>query len=355
METQDTQANQAQKPFEIFTSRLFPGWLAETGASLALSTYQGGMVLFFGIDQDNKLWIFNRHLERPMGMIANRKELAVASLYQIYRFVNGRAGTPEEDLDPVYVPQISYFTGDLDVHDLGFDADGELVFVNTLFGCIATVSETHSFKPLWKPKFLSRLAAEDRCHLNGLAMRDGRPAFASLVGQTDVTDGWRDHRVSGGQVWDIASNEVAASGLSMPHSPRWHDGRLWLLNAGTGEFGTVDLDAGKFEPIAFCPGYLRGLTFIGPYAVVGLSEPRENRTFAGLPLQDRLDKEGVKPRCGLYVIDTRSGDTLHWLTISGVIGELYDVSVIPNSRQPGMIGFKSDEIRRVISVEPNNL
>src|SRR5262249_12423380 len=106
-----------------------------------------------------------------------------------------------------------------------------------------------------------------------------------------------------------------------------------------------------FVPVAFCPGYLRGLAFIGPYAIVGLSEPRENHTFAGLPLQERLDAKKAEPRCGVYVIDTRTGDIVHWLRIQGVVTELYDVIVLPKLARPSMIGFRNQEIRRVVSVE----
>ena len=153
-------------------------------------------------------------------------------------------------------------------------------------------------------------------------------------------------------VVDIATGNVACTGLSMPHSPRWHEGRLYLLNSGAGEFGRVDPATGRFEPIAFLPGYGRGLAFAGPHhAVIGLSEPRENRTFAGLPLQERLERERVAPRCGLMVVDLRSGDVVHWLRIEGVVRELYDVALLPGRKNPAMIGFRSDEIRRTLSFD----
>ena len=193
----------------------------------------------------------------------------------------------------------------LDIHDLALDGGGGLVFVNTLFSCLARSSDTHSFTPLWKPPFISKLAAEDRCHLNGLAMKDGKPAYVTAVSESDVADGWRDRRVDGGCVIDVQANEVVLRGLSMPHSPRWYRDRLWLHNSGTGEFGTVDLEAGRFEPVCFCPGYLRGLDFIGDFAVVGTSLARDNKTFQGLPLDDALSAKGATPRCSLQVIDLR--------------------------------------------------
>ena len=137
----------------------------------------------------------------------------------------------------------------------------------------------------------------------------------------------------------------------MPHSPRWHDGKLWQLNAGTGEIGTIDPATGTFTAVAFCPGYLRGLTFLGRYAIIGAPEPRENNTFGGLELQERLDREKVSPRCGVIVIDTVTGDVVHWLRITGVVTELFDIAVVAEARKPSLIGFPSDEVRRVVSMD----
>jgi len=138
----------------------------------------------------------------------------------------------------------------------------------------------------------------------------------------------------------------------MPHSPRWYRDRLWLLNAGTGEFGWVDIASGRFEPIAFCPGFLRGLAFVGDYAVVGLSTQRENRTFSGLALDDRLAAKGVAARCALQVIDLTRGDVVHELRIEGVVSELFDVAVLPRARNVGAVGFSNDEIRRTVVLPP---
>jgi uncharacterized protein (TIGR03032 family) len=343
-------AQPAKPTFELSASRQFVQWLAERKASLAFTTYQAGKVFFIGLKPDGKLSIFERTLARCMGMTAAGNSLYISTLYQIWRFENALPpGQTNDGYDRVYVPQLSYVTGDLDIHDMALDRGGRLVFVNTLFGCLATVTETDSFRPLWQPKFLSKLAAEDRCHLNGLAMRDGDPAFVTAVAESDVADGWREHRRSGGVVIDVGSNEIVLRGLSMPHSPRWYRGRLWLHNSGTGEFGTVDLKAGRFEPVCFCPGYLRGLAFLGDFAVAGLSKPRENRTFSGLALDEGLAKRNAAPRCGLQVIDLRSGDIVQWVRLEGVVHELYDVVPLDAVR-PMAIGFQSDEIRRVIKV-----
>ncbi len=346
----DTQETEVK--FDLSTSRQFESWLAEHNVSLAFTTYQAGKLFFLGSGPEGRLSVFNRTLERCMGMAYAKGALYISTLYQILKFVDAAKDQPAEGpYDSLFVPQMGFYTGDVDAHDLAVGAGGECFFANTLFSCIAETSQTHSFKPVWTPPFIDRLAAEDRCHLNGLALDAGTPRFATAVAETNVADGWRDHRADGGVVLDISSNNTVAGGLSMPHSPRIHGGRLWLHNSGTGHFGYIDPKSGTFEAVAFCPGYLRGLDFVGNFAVVGLSKPRHNRTFSGLALDDNLAKEKIDARCGLYVIDLATGDVVHWVRIEGLISELYDVAALPDRRNAAAIGFKSDEIRRIISIE----
>ncbi|MCC7092315.1 MAG: TIGR03032 family protein [Nitrosomonas sp.] len=348
----DTNEAEVKPTLEISTSRQMLSWLAEQRLSIALTTYQIGKLYFIGLKPDNGLSVFERSFNRCMGLCATSNGLYMSSLYQVWRFENVfEPGQQQDGFDRLYVPQIGYTTGDLDIHDMAVDRDGRLVFVNTLFGCLATLSETHSFKPLWQPPFISKLAAEDRCHLNGLAMKDGQPAYVTAVSQSDVADGWREHRMSGGIVINVTSNDIVCTGLSMPHSPRWYNDKLWLLNSGTGDFGYVDLATGRFESVCFCPGYMRGLSFHGHFALVGLSKPRHNKTFSGLALDDHLKSRNAEARCGVQIIDLRTGDIVHWLRMEGVVNELYDVITLPQIRRPMALGFKTDEIRRVLSIE----
>lgn len=340
-----------EEPLDTTCSRQFTRWMAEHRLSIAFTTYQAAKLFLVGLLPNGRLSMHKRTLNRCMGMAVHGNSLYVSSLYQLWRFENAlAAGKVHQGHDRLYVPKVGYVTGDVDIHDIAVNRDGRVIFVNTLYCCLATVSESHSFVPLWKPPFITKVAAEDRCHLNGLAMKDGRPAFVTSISQGDVADGWRDHRREGGLVIDVHKNEIVASGLSMPHSPRWYRGRLWLHNSGSGDFGYIDFKAGKFEPVCFCPGYLRGMSFVGDYAVVGLSKPRKNREFNGLALQDTLAAKKGIARCAIYVIDLRSGDSVHWMRMEGAVAELYDVYVIPNSRRPMAIGFQTDEIRRVITV-----
>jgi uncharacterized protein (TIGR03032 family) len=342
-------------PVLLVVSPHFSQWLNDERISLALTTYQTNRLFLLGLKPDGSLSAFERLFDRPMGLHATAERLYMSSRYQLWRLDNGLpAGTEHEGYDRLYVPRVAHTTGALDVHDIGLipSAGGWTpVFVNTLYSCLATLSENYSFKAIWQPSFITRLAPEDRCHLNGLAVVDGKPRYVTAVSSSDVAAGWRERRQEGGCLIDVQTDELVLTDLSMPHSPRVYRDRVWLLNSGTGELGYADLEQGRFEPIAFCPGYLRGLAFYGQYAIVGLSKPRENRTFSDLALDERLQVDGVEARCGLVVVDLETGEIAHWLEFEGVVAELYDVQILPGVVRPMALGFRTDEICRVLTVE----
>jgi uncharacterized protein (TIGR03032 family) len=347
-------AEPAADPLSITSSRTFADWLKRQALSLMFTTYQVGKVFAVGVNAAGRLSLVERSFPRCMGLASanDGQTLWMSSLFQVWRLDNVLPqGELYEGYDRVYLPQSSSITGDLDIHDIGQRKDGSVVFVNSRFSCLSGLSQQRSFSALWKPSFISKLAAEDRCHLNGMALEDGEVRYVTAVSRSDVADGWRDRRLDGGVVIDVRSDEVVCQGLSMPHSPRLYRGRLYLHNSGTGAFGWVDLDQERFEPITFCPGYLRGLAFSGDYAVVGLSRPRHDGRFSGLPLDQTLRQRDAEPRCGVMVIDLRSGDIVEWLTLDGLVSELYDVIALPGCQRPMIIGTKGDEIRRMISFE----
>ena len=287
-----------------------------------------------------------------MGLWSDGQTIWMSSAYQLWRFENGLSpGQIDEGFDRLYVPRAGYTTGDLDIHDVARNIEGRVVFVNTRFSCLATLSEQHSFTSLWKPWFIDRLEPEDRCHLNGLAMVDGQPRDVTASACTNYAEGWRDRQSDGGVVIDILRERILVEGLSMPHSPRWYRDKLWLLDSGNGTLGWVDPVRGEFNAIAVCPGYARGLAFVGKYAVIGLSRPRRGGVFEGLNLDDRLSHEGVLPRCGLIVVDLDSGEIVHGLDIQGPVDELYDVVVLPEVVRPMALGVKNDEIRFTVTTE----
>jgi uncharacterized protein (TIGR03032 family) len=346
-----TAGRQTEPWVEVTGSGRLAAWLADQRVSLAFTTYQTGKLFLMGHTPQGGLAVSERTFNRAMGLWADGQTLWLSTLYQVWRFENLlRPGELYQGHDRLYVPKVANTTGDLDIHDIAIDCDGRPVFVATKFGCIATLAIRSSFIPLWRPAFLSKLAAEDRCHLNGLALAEGRPRYVTAVSQSDVIDGWRDRRHDGGIVLEIPDSRVLASGLSMPHSPRLYRGRLWLHNSGAGQFGSIDPGGGPFEPLTFCPGYLRGLAFVGDYAVVGMSQPRHDKTFSGLPVETELAKRDAEARCGLLIIDLRSGDVAHWVRVEGMVRELYDVAVLPGVVRPMALGFKSDEIQRIVAI-----
>lgn len=308
-----------------------PGFLprlARLGLSLAFTSYQSGLLYMLGVNARGGANLHQSAMPKPMGLAYHDGCLILAAGWQIIRFaqVLKPGERANESYDACFVPRRIDVTGSLDAHDVGIGADGEPVFVNTRFNCLARTDPRDSFACVWRPPFISALVDEDRCHLNGLAMENGAPAFATAVSRSDTIDGWRDRRAEGGVAVDVRSNEVVCEGLSMPHSPRLHEGELWLLNSGTGELGHVR--DGHFMPRAFCPGFLRGLRFHQGLAFVGLSKPRYNR-FEGLALDDRLKAADSEAWCGIQVIDLATGTCVDWFRIDGAVGEIYDLALLP--------------------------
>jgi uncharacterized protein (TIGR03032 family) len=341
-----------QLKVEKSCSRGLAGWLGQHQLSLAITSYQSGRIYLVGSDKKGRVSFFERIFERAMGVVGNAQRIYLGGLYQLWRFEN--VLRPNEvihgQFDKCYVPRNAQTIGDLDIHELGIQANGKVVFVNTKYSCLAELSQTHSFKAVWKPKFISKLAPEDRCHLNGLAMVDGKAKYVTAVCRSDSVDGWRDRRADGGVVIDVETDEIVCEGLSMPHSPRWHNGKLWLLNAGTGYLGWVDFENKAFVPHAFVPGFARGLSIIGNIAAVGLSKPR-NQRFEGLRLDEELKKRDADPWCGVQIVSLTTGDVVNWIRFEGDISEIFDISFLPGVKHPMMIGLRTAEIRDLITFE----
>lgn len=327
----------------------FAAWLAASGGSIAISTYQAGKVAMLGWD-GRQITLLMRDFEKPLGMAYDRGRLALATRHAVWMFANAPLLAPdylEEQpgrYDALYLPRVAYHTGDLHLHDLVWHGDA-LLAINTRFCCLSGLSKDYSFVPLWRPKFLTDLAPEDRCHLNGLAIRDGKPKYVTALGQTDTPGGWRENKASGGVVIDIETHEVVASGLSMPHSPRWHDGRLWVLNSGAGELLTIDPETKKAQVVCGLPGYLRGLCLVGPYALVGMSLIREQHIFGGLPIQQKLSRL----HCGVAIVDTRSGAQIGFFEFTSGCSELYDTVFLPGQRRPMILSVDKPAVREAFT------
>lgn len=321
--------------------------LMSLGSSLMVTTYQSDRVIVLRHDR-GRLGVHLRAFDRPMGIALHPRgfALGVGSEVLDYRNFAALAATvePQGTHDAYFVPRNSHVTGDIAIHDLAFGADG-LWVVATQFSCLATLDTDHSFVPRWQPPFVSALAPEDRCHLNGLALVDGAPRYVTALGVSDEAGGWRATKADGGVVLEVQSGRTVVDGLSMPHSPRWHDGRLWLLESGRGRLLTADPATGTTTTVAEVPGFARGLSFHGHLAFVGTSQARETATFGGLPIASLPRLE-----CGVWVIDTRTGEVVASVRFEDRIREIFDVAVLPGVRFPDIAEEHSEIVRTAWAV-----
>lgn len=333
-------------------SRGLSSWLANHAISLALTSYQTGQLLLIGALPGGRLSVHQRNFVRAMGLWAAPQRLYLSAIAQVWRLENVlRPGQlANQHFDRLYLPRNAQTTGDIDIHEIAVDGDGRVVFVNTKYSCLATFSLTDSFKPIWRPNFISKLAPEDRCHLNGLAMLQGKAKYVTAVSRSDVVDGWRERRAEGGILIDVETHRIVTDELSMPHSPRLVDGVLWVLDSGRGNLCRVEAETGRREAVAFCPGFLRGLAFWRNFAAVGSSLPRDG-TFQGLELEQAIKSRDGEPRCGVFIIDRNNGDILHWLRFDSGIRELFDVQLLPGVRTPMCVGLGSPEMLTLITTE----
>jgi uncharacterized protein (TIGR03032 family) len=313
-----------------------PPLLSQLGVSLLVSTYQAGKAVAVGV-AGGELTLSYHNFERAMGLAVKPDGIAVGARAQVWflRSAPDLAGQikPAGRHDACFLTRSSHFTGEVQAHELAWAGD-ELWLVNTAFGCLCTLDGRHSFVPRWRPPFLSALAAEDRCHLNGLAMADGAPRYVTVLGETDTPQGWRADKVHGGCLIDVASGRTVARGFAMPHSPRVHRGRVWLLHSGAGQLVLVDPASGKVQTVTELPGYTRGLALYDRFAFVGLSKIRETSTFGGMPIAAR--RPDLK--CGVGAVDLTTGRLVAHLEFLTGVEEIFDVQVLPGTRCPALSG-----------------
>jgi uncharacterized protein (TIGR03032 family) len=325
-------------PMKADYSGAFVELLTKAKSSLIFSAYNSGYLGTVRADGAS-LDTSYRQMQKPMGIALSGSKLSISTEDSVIGFQkqNGLASVVAKDaqFDAVFVPQSTVYTGNIAIHDMAYgSAPGfeGLWFANTAFSCISRLDHELSFVPEWRPKWISSLAHENRCHLNGLAMVDGAPRYVTSLSQADTPGGWREYKGTGGVIVDIKTDRVIASGLSMPHSPRWHKNKLYFLESGKGSLALVDHRSGEVTTIATLPGFTRGLAFIGDYALVGLSQVRDS-AFKDLPVTSSKKERN----CGIWVVDIRSGKTVGTLKFEGVIQELFDIVVVENSSWPVII------------------
>jgi uncharacterized protein (TIGR03032 family) len=334
--------------FRYCQTESFIALLHELRAALVVSTYQANKLLVVRA-QGAGLSTLVRTFERPMGLAVDERRLAIGTRKEVWHLRNAPDIAPQVEPagqhDACYLPRSSHVTGDIGIHEIAYAGD-ELWLVSTRFSCLATLDPDYSFVPRWRPPFITQLAAEDRCHLNGLALVDGRPGYVTALGETDTRDGWRADKSRDGCILDVASGEFVTRGMSMPHSPRWHEGKFWVLESGTGGVVLVDRASGRRETVAQLPGFTRGLAIAGPYAFIGLSKIRQTSAMDGVPLAERRDEL----KCGVAVVDLRDGRLVASLEFQTAVEEIFDVQLLSGLRFPEVVGFQKDAVHHTFVV-----
>jgi len=338
----------AHPPFTCTHTREFPELLADLGCSLIISTYQAGKVILLSSDGET-LSQLPRTFDTPMGLALKDSRLAVAAKNEIVLLVDEprlAVTYPNKPnfYDSLFVPRSSHYCGRLNIHDMAWTENG-LVGVNTLFSCLFLLDDNYSFVSFWKPPFISTLAPEDRCHLNGMALDEDKPRYVTALGQTDSVQGWRDDKLNGGLLIDVESGELILQGLGMPHSPRIYDGELYLLISTTGEIVKVNTDKGTYDVVNKVEGFLRGMSRYGDYLFIGSSLLRKTHTFGDLDLA-----KSKKTFCGVVVLHLPTGAVVGQIQYVNSCEEIYDVHVLPGLKRPGILGTSSDMYQRALTI-----
>ena len=346
----DISASESDNPGlgSVHTHNL-PEVLRVLNTSLLVTNYQGGNLIAArpaGATVD----LYFAHFAKPMGLAVSRDRMLIGTETGVREFRNIPAVSerlePPRRRDAVYVYRKHHVTGDIDIHEMALGADNECWFVNTRFSCLCTLDVESSFRPRWRPGFISALSPDDRCHLNGLAMVDGQPRWLTALGATDEARGWRANTKDGGVVIDYGTRDVIVRGLSMPHSPRWYRNQLWILESGRGSLATIDLASGKVTTVARLPGFTRGLDFAGPLAFVGLSQLRETN-----PLTDiEITEENIDRQSGVWVVNIETGETIAILKFGDAVQEIFAVQAIPGVQFPEIVDDDDDLLQTIYSL-----
>jgi uncharacterized protein (TIGR03032 family) len=332
-------SDQSLTPFSCQYTPQIPELLLRLNCSIAISTYQAGKLLFLSPKDENSLIQLPRTFDKPMGIAEDRKKdkIALACKEEIIVFSNSKELAKHypkspNTYDALYLPRVTYHTGPLDLHDLRFGKNGSLFAINTLFSCIVKIDSDFNFTPYWKPRFIDKLVSEDRCHLNGMAVQNGIPRYATAFNQGNSFQSWRKNITQTGVVFDVESNEVIIENLAMPHSPRIFGNDLYVLLSATGELVKIDIKSGKYDVIIKLEGFVRGMSLHKDYLFIGLSKLRKNSSTFG-----KLDFAQNARQSGIMVIHLPTASIAGKITYLSSLDEIYDVHIMANKIRPNIL------------------
>ena len=335
-QTRSADGSSSKASVEYRFSPEFEEFLATHELSLIVSTYQAGQLVMIGT-HGGEIVVDFEPFDRPMGLAYSPNWIAVATRQQMWFLVAHHSIAselaPNHRYQKAFLARKSTWTGDVQAHELGWAGD-EIIFVNTSFSCLCKLHNEFSFIPEWRPPFISGLASEDRCHLNGVAFADGEPLFVTAMSRTDSPAGWRANKLSSGELLSVPDGETVLGGLCMPHSPRIHAGEVWLLNSGAGQLLKIQPESGVAEVVATLPGYTRGLAMFGAYGLIGLSKIRETAVFGGVPISKQYDSL----KCGLAIIELATGKMVGNFEFLSGVEEIFDLIIVPKTRALALAG-----------------
>lgn len=335
-------------PFSCTYSANMPELLISLNCSIAISTYQAGKVIFISATDPTRLIQLPRNFDKPMGLALRQNHMAIATRDQVVILGNVARMAPNFPKQPgtydsLFLPRALYFTGETDIHDLMWVSD-ELWAVNTQFSCLAVIDSDCSFKPFWKPYFISSIEPGDQCHLNGVAIENNKARYVTALGKTDSPEGWRKNSSGGGILMDIEKNSILAENLAMPHSPRIYDGKLYVLLSANGELAEVDPNNGQLQIVKTFPGFVRGMDRAGDYLFIGLSKLREtSSSFRDLPIADK------SLFAGIVVMHLPTGSITGHIKYETSVEEIYDVKILNGLRRPGILSPEKGERKMAIT------
>lgn len=335
-------------PFTCSFTPNFPKLLQQLQCSLIITTYQAGKVIFISPNEAGRLTQLPRTFRKPMGIALQKNKMGIAIKDEVIVLTNVpslAAQYPKKPsvYDGFFVPRATYYTGQVDIHDLDWGKEG-LWAVNTSFSCLSLIDDNFSFTPKWQPHFITKLASEDRCHLNGMALQNGEPMYVTALGKGDVHQSWRDNIVKGGVLMHVPSNEIVLDHLAMPHSPRWYQDQLYLLLSASGELVKVDVQTGKYEVILPLKAFVRGMSIHQDFAFIGMSKLRkESKTFQKLQGVHQMDVAGV------IVVHLPSAKVVAMLQYQNSVEEIYDIQILPHFKRPNILNTEMDDHRLSLS------
>lgn len=329
----------ALAPFSCTYTSHVPEILQRLKCTIAITTYQAGKLVLISAKDEHSLIQLPRTFEKPMGIAEDkeRDKIAIACKDEIVVLANSKdlakfyPNSPGK-YDALYMPRATYHTGQLDIHDLNFGENDALFAVNTSFSCIVKIDDNYNFTPYWKPPFIDCIASEDRCHLNGMAMLNGKPKYVTAFNQGNSHQSWRENVTKTGILMDIETNEIILENLAMPHSPRIFNGHLYLLLSATGELIRVNTETRTYEVVVKIDGFVRGMDVHKDYLFVGLSKLRKNSsTFAELDFADAANEAAI------VILHLPSGSIAGRIAYQSSLDEIYDVHILADKIRPNVM------------------